>query len=191
MRSITCSNPSLPGGVLFLAGALASMAAPLQAQVPGDPAVVAEVRSIMEDPRVQAAFQYLEENDAETMQDLRTLTEIPAPPFMEEERGRAFRARLEEIGVDSSWVDEEGNVIGLRRGTGEGTLVVSAHLDTVFPEGTDVRIRQVGDTLFAPGVGDDTRGLAAALAILRTMNANEIRTRCPARYGSRWPSSGP
>lgn len=176
MRSITCSSSSLPGGVLFLAGALASMAAPLQAQVPGDPAVVAEVRSIMEDPRVQAAFQYLEENDAETMQDLRTLTEIPAPPFMEEERGRAFRARLEEIGVDSSWVDQEGNVIGLRRGTGEGILVVSAHLDTVFPEGTDVRIRQVGDTLFAPGVGDDTRGLAAALAILRTMNANEIRT---------------
>ena len=176
MTSITRSNSSTLGGLLFLSGALASVATPVQAQVPGDPAVVAEVRSIMEDPRVQAAFRYLEENDAETMEDLRTLTEIPSPPFMEEERGRHFRARLEEIGVDSSWVDEEGNVIGLRRGSGQGTLVLSAHLDTVFPEDTDVRIRQVGDTLFAPGIGDDTRGLTAVLAILRAMNANGIRT---------------
>ncbi len=170
------SKPSPGGGLLFVIGALVATTTPLAAQVPGDPAVVAEVRSIMEDPRVQAAFRYLEENDAETMQDLRTLTEIPAPPFMEEERGRHFRARLEEIGVDSSWVDEEGNVIGLRRGSGEGTLVLSAHLDTVFPEDTDVRIRQVGDTLFAPGIGDDTRGLTAVLAILRALNANGIRT---------------
>lgn len=172
----TRSHPSLCGGLLFLAGALGSMATPLLAQVPGDPAVVSEVRSILEDPRVQAAFRYLEENDAETMQDLRELTEIPAPPFMEEERGRHFQARMEEIGVDSTWVDEEGNVIGLRRGAGQGTIVISGHLDTVFPEGTDVTIRQVGDTLFAPGIGDDTRGLTAVLGILRAMNANGIRT---------------
>lgn len=172
----TRSHPSLCGGLLFLAGALGSMATPLLAQVPGDPAVVSEVRSILEDPRVQAAFRYLEENDAETMQDLRELTEIPAPPFMEEERGRHFQARMEEIGVDSTWVDEEGNVIGLRRGAGQGTIVISGHLDTVFPEGTDVTIRQVGDTLFAPGIGDDSRGLTAVLGILRAMNANGIRT---------------
>jgi tripeptide aminopeptidase len=160
------------GGTILLGGA----PTPLAAQVPGDPAVVAEVRTILEDPRVQAAFRYLEENDEETMNDLRTLTEIPAPPFMEEERGRHFRGRMEEIGVDSTWVDEEGNVIGLRRGAGRGLIVISAHLDTVFPEGTDVRIRQVGDTLFAPGIGDDTRGLTAVLAILRAMNASGIRT---------------
>ena len=170
------SNASRLGGLLLLAGVLAGATTSLSAQVPGDPAVVSEVRSILEDPRVQAAFRYLEENDAETMQDLRELTEIPAPPFMEEERGRHFQARLEEIGVDSSWVDEEGNVIGLRRGAGQGTIVISGHLDTVFPEGTDVNIRQVGDTLFAPGIGDDTRGLTAVLAILRAMNANGIRT---------------
>ena len=66
---------------------------------------------------------------------------------MEEVRGRRFAERLTEIGVDSVWTDAEGNVIGLRRGRGAGTMIISGHLDTVFPEGTDVSIRQVGDTL--------------------------------------------
>lgn len=141
-----------------------------------DTTAVAEVRRLMEDPRVQAAFRYLEENDEQTMADLIELTQIPAPPFMEEVRGRRFMERLLEIGVDSAWVDGEGNVIGLRRGTGSGTMILSAHLDTVFPEDTDVTIRQVGDTLFAPGIGDDTRGLTAVLAMLRAMNSSGIRT---------------
>lgn len=141
-----------------------------------DTVAVAEVRRLLEDPRVQAAFRYLEETDDQTMADLIELTQIPAPPFMEEERGRRFMERLLEIGVDSAWVDAEGNVIGLRRGSGGGTMVISAHLDTVFPEDTDVSIRQVGDTLFAPGIGDDTRGLTTVLAILRAMNASNIRT---------------
>lgn len=170
-------------GTLALATSLAlsSPAAPGLIQAPppsggGDTTAVAEVRRLLEDPRVQAAFGYLEENDAETMADHMELTQIPAPPFMEEARGLRFLERLQEIGVDSAWVDEEGNVIGLRRGTGEGTMVISGHLDTVFPEGTDVTIRQVGDTLYAPGIGDDTRGITAVLAILRAMNAASIRT---------------
>jgi tripeptide aminopeptidase len=140
------------------------------------PAIQAEVEAILEHPRVREAFRYLEENDAETMTDLRELTQIPAPPFMEEVRGRRFAERLSEIGVDSVWTDEEGNVIGLRRGRGGGTLVISGHLDTVFPEGTDVSIRERGDTLYAPGIADDTRGLATVLAILRAMNAARIET---------------
>jgi len=139
-------------------------------------AIQAEVEAILEHPRVREAFRYLEENDAETMADLRELTQIPAPPFMEEVRGRRFAERLSEIGVDSVWTDEEGNVIGLRRGRGGGTLVISGHLDTVFPEGTDVSIRERGDTLYAPGIADDTRGLATVLAILRAMNAAGIET---------------
>ena len=131
----------------------------------------------MNDPVVKAALDHIEATDEQTMADLRMLTEIPAPPFMEEERGRAFLARLQEIGVDSAWVDEEGNVIGLRRGTGGGeVLALAGHLDTVFPEGTDVSITQRGDTLFAPGIADDTRGLATILAVLRAMNEADVRT---------------
>lgn len=131
----------------------------------------------MSDPVVRAALDHIEATDEQTMADLMTLTEIPAPPFMEEERGRAFLGMMQEIGVDSAWVDEEGNVIGLRRGTGGGeVLAVAGHLDTVFPEGTDVSITQRGDTLFAPGIADDTRGLATILAVLRAMNEAGIRT---------------
>jgi acetylornithine deacetylase/succinyl-diaminopimelate desuccinylase-like protein len=137
----------------------------------------AEVQALLRDPAVQEALGHVEATDERTMSDLRTLTEIPAPPFLEEERGRAFLGMLREAGVDSAWVDDEGNVIGLRRGSGGGEVVaVSGHLDTVFPEGTDVSISQQGDTLFAPGIADDTRGLATVLAVLRALNEADIRT---------------
>ena len=139
---------------------------------------VQELQAIFADPSVRAALDGLEANDAETMRTLITLTEIPAPPFGEEARGRAFRDMLVDAGVDSVYVDEVGNVIALRRGTGGagGAIAIAGHLDTVFPEGIDVTIRVSGDTLRTPGVGDDTRGLTAVLAIVRTMNAAEIRT---------------
>ncbi len=137
-----------------------------------------ELQAIFSDPSVQAALGRLEAEDAETMRTLVTLTEIPAPPFAEEVRGLAFRDMLVEAGVDSAYVDDVGNVIALRRGTGGsgGAVAIAGHLDTVFPEGTDVTIRMRGDTLYAPGVGDDTRGLTAVLAILRAMNAADIKT---------------
>jgi len=97
---------------------------------------------------------------------------------MEDVRGALYRDLLAEYGADSVWTDEVGNVFGLRRGTGgERTVAVGGHLDTVFPEGTDVTVRQVGDTLFAPGVGDDSRGLAIVLTVLRVMGERDIRTR--------------
>ncbi len=137
----------------------------------------ARIRQLMNHPAVRAAVEHVEATDAQTMADLRTLTQIPAPPFMEEERGRAFLAMMEEIGVDSAWVDEVGNVIGLRRGSGSGeVLAIAGHLDTVFPPETDVSIRESGDTLFAPGIADDTRGLATVLAVLRAMNEANVRT---------------
>ena len=137
----------------------------------------AEIARLAEHPPVAEALRTIEEQDAATMRDLRTLTQIPAPPFMETERGLAFRDMLVQAGVDSTWIDEEGNVLGLRRGTGGGEVIaITGHLDTVFPEGTDVSIRERGDTLYAPGIADDTRGLATLLAILRAMNQADVRT---------------
>jgi len=106
------------------------------------------------------------------------LTEIPAPPFAETERALAFLEMLNLAGIDTSYIDEVGNVIALRKGSSQNptSLVISGHLDTVFPEGTNVQVQQSGDTLKAPGIGDDTRGLAALLAILRSLNANNIET---------------
>ncbi len=146
------------------------------AQTPDE--IQREMEALMQRPEVQRALRLVEERDARTMADLLSLTEIPAPPFGEEERARRFMEMLVELGVDRAWIDEEGNVLALRKGTGSGRVVaISGHLDTVFPEGTDVTVRQRGDTLFAPGISDDTRGLAAVLAVLRALNEAGIRTR--------------
>ncbi len=82
------------------------------------------------------------------------------------------------MGLKDASIDTEGNVIGLRKGSGGGRpkLVVSAHLDTVFPEGTDVTVKEKDGTILAPGIGDDSRGLAAMLSLLQAINTNAIAT---------------
>jgi acetylornithine deacetylase/succinyl-diaminopimelate desuccinylase-like protein len=137
-----------------------------------------EVRSLATQSTVADALARVEAFDAWSMERLVELTEIPAPPFMEETRTRRFAELLAEVGADSVWIDEEGNAIGLRHGQGGGrTVAIGGHLDTVFPEGTDVTVRMRGDTLFAPGVGDDTRGLVVVLTVLRAMVEADVRTR--------------
>ncbi|UTP41444.1 M20/M25/M40 family metallo-hydrolase [Phenylobacterium sp. LH3H17] len=113
-----------------------------------------------------------------TVADIITLTEIPAPPFKEADRARAYRAMFEAHGLKDVEIDPEGNVLGLRKGTKAGpVLVVSAHLDTVFPEGTNVKVRREGTKLYAPGVADDSRSLAVLLAWIRALDAAKIKTR--------------
>ncbi|PYV09238.1 MAG: peptidase M20, partial [Acidobacteria bacterium] len=110
---------------------------------------------------------------AETIQ----LTEIPAPPFKEDARGIAFLTRLRGLGLADVERDEEGNVMGIRPGTGGGPLVaIAAHLDTVFPEGTPIHVVRDGTKLRAPGVGDNSRSLAVLLAMIRAMDVAKIET---------------
>ncbi len=136
-----------------------------------------EAQALFANPAIVEAMQLAEEFDAWSLARLIELTEIPAPPFMEEERGARFGEMLTELGADSVWTDAEGNVIGLRKGrTGARTIGFGGHLDTVFPEGTDVTVRQRGDTLYAPGIGDDTRGLVVVLTVLRAMEEAGIET---------------
>lgn len=142
-----------------------------------EPTYQKELDLLVEKPKIKQAFKTILKQDAQTLKEHILLNEIPAPPFEEEERAKAFMAMLEEIGVDSAWIDEVGNVLALRKGTkGDKTVVLDAHLDTVFPEGTEVKVRVSGDTLFAPGIGDDTRGLAMVLAVLRAMNTVDMKT---------------
>ncbi|NER14397.1 M20/M25/M40 family metallo-hydrolase [Leptobacterium flavescens] len=136
------------------------------------------VEKLNKKSQIKKAMEVIDQLEPETEETLITLTEIPAPPFKEQKRAEKFRSLLEEAGVDKAWIDEEGNVIALRKGSGEGKVVaLDAHMDTVFPEGTDVTVRRKGDTLYAPGIGDDTRGLAMVLTILKAMNAAKIKTR--------------
>ena len=157
-------------------------AQPLQAQQTPQPSSVDkryadEVKALADQPAVKKAFQIFMELEPQTKQDHLTLTEIPSPPFKEAVRAKKYAAMMKEAGADSVWIDEVNNVIAKRKGrSGKKTVVVESHLDTVFPEGTDVNVKQKGDTLYAPGIGDDTRGLTAILAVLKGMEKASIET---------------
>lgn len=136
-----------------------------------------QVARLADEPRVREAFEIIEALEPRTMEDHVALTQVPAPPFQEEERARAFAELLREAGADSVRLDEVGNVLAFRAGTeGSRTVVLGGHLDTVFPEGTDVTVRRRGDTLFAPGIGDDTRGLIVVLTVLRALEKGDLET---------------
>ncbi|GAB3880873.1 M20/M25/M40 family metallo-hydrolase [Spirosoma agri] len=136
-----------------------------------------EIKKLADQPAVKSAFQTFIDLEPQTKQDLITLTETPSPPFKEQVRAKKFAAMIKEAGADSVWIDDVNNVLAKRKGrSGKKTVVVEAHLDTVFPEGTDVKVKQKGDTLYAPGVGDDTRGLTAVLAVLKGMEKAGIET---------------
>ncbi len=138
----------------------------------------AAVRVIVDSAAFKQAGAFIAGDQDRFVRELVTLTEIPAPPFKEQARARAFMDLLRQAGLTGVEMDPEGNVLGVRRGTGAetGMLLVNAHLDTVFPEGTDVKVKRDGTRLMAPGVGDDTRGLAAILAVVRAMEAAHIQT---------------
>lgn len=137
-----------------------------------------EIERLAKNKKVKYAFGYIEEQRQQTTEDHIALTEILAAPFKENDRGVAFAKLLKNAGVDSLWTDKVGNVIGLRKGTsGEsGYVGIDAHLDVVFPEGTDVTVKKIGDTLKAPGIGDDTRALANLISMLNGMNKADIKT---------------
>lgn len=108
--------------------------------------------------------------------ELIALTQIPAPSLEETARARQFGRLLEASGIRQVTTDSAGNVLGLRKGRGKGLIVVAAHLDTVFDQQTDVTVRRDGDVLRAPGIADDTIGLAVLLAYVRALDAAGIRT---------------
>jgi tripeptide aminopeptidase len=135
------------------------------------------VARILSSPGFQEARAFIRTDHERFVNELVTLTEIPAPPFKEERRARAYLDMLKTHGLSDVEMDKEGNVMGVRKGSGAAPmLAVLAHLDTVFPEGTDVKVRRQGTRLMAPGIGDDTRGLALMLSMIRAMNAGKLTT---------------
>ena len=128
-------------------------------------------------PRVAAALEKLKTDEPWLVEQQISICQIEAPPFKEQRRAQELVNRFKALGYADARLDSIGNVIVERSGTpGEPVVVLSAHLDTVFPEGTDVRVRQSGDTLRAPGIGDDCRGLAVLLAVARALDDAQVRT---------------
>jgi len=136
-----------------------------------------DVTRVISSPKFKAAQAFIDKDHDRFVQEIIQLTEIPAPPFKEQMRGRAYLEMLRQHGLTNVEMDAEGNVMGIRKGLGTGPLLaIAAHLDTVFPEGTNVKVKRMGTMLSAPGVGDDSRGLAVLLAMLRAMDNAKIQT---------------
>jgi tripeptide aminopeptidase len=139
----------------------------------------ATIQKILASPTFKAATAHMDKDYERYVAEGIKLTEIPAPPFKEELRAKAYEAMLKDAGLTDVRIDAEGNAIGIRKGTRpDGKyLVVSAHLDTVFPIETDVKVKRVGTRLNAPGIGDDTFSLAALLHFVRALNAAGVKHR--------------
>ena len=134
-------------------------------------------RALLDSEPFKQIAAFVQSDQDRFVRELVTLTEIPSPPFKEQARAKAFLAMLREQGLRDVEMDGAGNVMGIRKGIGSAPLLaVNAHLDTVFPEGTNVTVKRAGTKLMAPGVGDDTRGLALLLALIRAMDAAKIDT---------------
>lgn len=133
--------------------------------------------ALLKDARIQAALEQIKREDERTLREQIEIAQIEAPPFNEEVRARNYAQRLQAVGLQDVTIDEEGNVVAIRKGRGKGpTLVLSAHLDTVFPAGTDVTVQEREGRYYGPGIGDDARGLAALLSILRALDEHDIQT---------------
>jgi acetylornithine deacetylase/succinyl-diaminopimelate desuccinylase-like protein len=133
--------------------------------------------ALKNDPAIRAAFDAVKRNEPSVIEQQVKLCEIPAPPFHEEARGRELKRLFESLGLHDVRIDKAGNVIGVRPGkAAHPNLVFAAHLDTVFPEGTDVKVKIDGETLKGPGIGDDCRGLALMLGVIRALNEAKVET---------------
>jgi tripeptide aminopeptidase len=135
------------------------------------------VSDLLSDERVRRAFGFFEARAEEITEEHAALCAIPSPPFGEEARAEYLAARLRQCGLVEAHIDAEGNCVALRRGKNARPLaVVSAHLDTVFPAGTNFTVRREGSRMLAPGIADDGCGLAALVALARALDELQIET---------------
>src|SRR6266403_1854579 len=169
--------PSIFAAVLLLGDA--PLAPPACAQAASAASAVETAdQAILANPKVIKTLEDIKADDDTALAEQKRITEIPAPPYKEHVRAEYYLKRFQELALKDAFIDTVGNVIGLRKGSGGGRpkLVVSAHLDTVFPEGTDVSVKEKDGVILSPGIGDDSRGLAALLSLIKSINANGIAT---------------
>ncbi|HEX3879383.1 MAG TPA: M20/M25/M40 family metallo-hydrolase, partial [Bryobacteraceae bacterium] len=140
-------------------------------------ALAQDPAALMNDPAIRAAFDAIKRNEPSVIEQQIKLCEIPAPPFHEETRGQELKRLFQSLGLHDVRIDKAGNVIGVRPGkAAHPNLVFAAHLDTVFPEGTNVKVTVNGDILKGPGIGDDCRGLALMLGVIRALDEAKVET---------------
>lgn len=132
---------------------------------------------VLQSPAVRAAVEFAKTDELRTIDDQIKICEVEAPPFQEAKRAELYAGLLREAGLKNVRIDAEGNVIAERPGAAaRPNVVLSAHLDTVFPRGTNVKVRRDGYVLRGAGIGDDCRGLADVVAVARALNKAGVST---------------
>ncbi len=126
---------------------------------------------------VKKALEHIRSTQEKQIEKQIAIAQIPAPPFHEETRGKALREEFLRLHLEDVEIDGAGNVLGVRKGSSPRMFVIAAHLDTVFPPGTDVTVKRNGPRLNGPGLVDDTRGLIAMLTIADALETAGIETR--------------
>jgi tripeptide aminopeptidase len=137
-----------------------------------------DLRALLAQPAVQRARARIGELEEETLAEQLRIVVIPAPSLAEAARAEHVRQRFVSLGLQDAHIDEAGNAIARLPSTDTDTpaVVVSAHLDTVFPAGTDLTPRHAGNRVFAPGITDNARGVAAMLTVARVLAHSGVRT---------------
>ena len=165
VRPVACAGF---GAAVIAAAALSSGAFAQGAATPAD---------LVKDAAVKAAIDGAKASEPQTIEDQIRFCEIPAPSFKEEVRGKELQRVFQQLGLQNVRVDKAGNVLGDYAGASpRPRVVMAAHLDTVFPEGTNVKVRREGAVLHGPGIGDDCRGLAVIVAAIREMKKARVQT---------------
>ena len=135
------------------------------------------VKTIQDDARVKAAFEYIDKDRDGILREWIAITEVNAPSKQEQERARFIEGLLRKHKLEIRY-DEAGNLIATRKGTGGGPVAVfDAHMDTVFQPGLKIKATVRDGRVYAPGVGDDTRNIEALLATIRALDAAKIKTK--------------
>ena len=148
---------------------------PARSAIPFSSARSAHFVQIAQDPQTRTALDWFKSHLSWINDEQARLTEIPAPPFAEGQRAEAVKVLLAAVGLEVH-LDRAGNVIGELRGTNEREVVlVAAHLDTVFPAGTDVKVRREKGRMYAPGISDNGTGLASLVAIARAVHEARLK----------------
>jgi tripeptide aminopeptidase len=173
MRSLFLAAVTFSSGLIFAMPKIASG----KHQIAQSGAGGSAVNDLVRDERVKSAMEWLAKNVSWVTDEQVRITEIAAPPFKEAERAVYMKKSLAALGLRVR-TDEVGNVIGELAGTSENEIVlITAHMDTVFPEGTDVHVKRERGILYAPGISDNGAGLATLLGVVRAIHETRIANR--------------
>src|SRR3954471_12949281 len=138
-----------------------------------------EVARLAALPEIRSAFNWFRSQEPQFAHWQMELARVASPPFGETARSAWLAAKFQEIGLDEVHTDDVGNVFATHPGHGRSFVSLSAHIDTVFPAGTPLNIRQQGSRIYGPGVSDNGAGVTAMLAIAALLRAQRIRHALP------------